>query len=548
MYRETWRQNFRYPTFRPNQEPALDKISTFLDEGHKVVVADIPTGVGKSDIAMALAKSAGSAYVATSQNPLIDQYAKDFGGDPKFRYIKGRKNYPCEGGFGNCLEGSEDSYNGCEHNNSENDPEGAADHPSLYKCTYKRSRGKAMKSPVALTNLTYFALMAMSEYSQWTPRSLAVIDESHNLANEVLALASFTVDDYDFRSLAISIRIADYFDPNIREVDINQFFEFIYAAESAIKAYLDASTKGRIMDDQEQVKKMIALQDKFAWFYRSIDENVEWVIDLEANKRKNGYKLVARPLEASYFAQRIFFEMQASQYLLQSATIINPKQYTKDLGIEDYRYVEEGTPFNVWKNRPIFLLNSGKMNRDSIDLTLPNAVTDMNKVFMAYHGKRGLVHTTSYQLQNKLFTYFGQDPRCIFMTPENKVESFAKFNSTPDAILFSPSLMEGFDGKGDLLRFQVLMRIPYPSLEDRRIKIKLERDRDWYTYQTVQPLIQSVGRGMRSEDDWCDYYVVDSNFNWFASNNLPRSFTSTIVQQKDACITRLRKMYLGMCE
>jgi len=549
MYKEKWRSNFRYPTFRPNQEPALDKISTFLDDNEKFIIAEIPTGVGKSDIAMALAKSAGSAYVATSQNPLIDQYAKDFNTDPSFRFIKGRRNYPCDGGgFANCSEGAEDAYAACEHNDPENDPEDAAEHPELFKCPYRRNRGKAMKSPVALTNLTYFALMALSANSQWNMRGLAVIDEAHNLANEVLGLVSFTIDDYDFRSLAIDIKITDYFDPNITIVSIDKFFEFIYAAESAIKAYMDASVKGRIVNDQEQVKKMVDLQGKFQWFYKSIDENVEWIVDLQANKRKNGYKLIARPIESSYFAQNIFFKKQAAQYLLQSATIINPKQYAKDLGIEDYKYVEEGTPFNIWKSRPIFLLNSGKMNRDSIDTTLPQAFIDINKVLLAYHGKRGLVHTTSYSLQSKLFLQFGDNPRCIFMTPENKIEAMEAFHNNPEAVLFSPSLMEGFDGKGDILRFQILMRIPYPSLEDRRIKMKLERDRDWYTYQTVQPLIQSVGRGMRSEDDWCDYYVVDSNFAWFANNNLPKSFTSTIVQNKDACITRLRKMYLGKCE
>lgn len=501
---------------------------------------------GKSDIAMALAKSANSAYVATSQNPLIDQYAKDFNGDPSFRYIKGRRNYQCQDGFKSCLEGSEDSSMICEYADSENDEEDAMDCPDKLICPYRRNRQKAVKSPVALTNLTYFALMGISEGSIWEPRRLAVIDEAHNLANEVLGLVSFNIDDSDFRRLAIDIRISDFFDTRIREVEIEKFFEFIYAAESAIKAYMEASAKGRIHDDQEMVKKMIELQGKFNWFYQSIDENVEWIVDLQANKRGNGYKLMARPLESSYFAQNIFFKKQADQYLLQSATIIKPDQYAKDLGIEDYKYVEEGTPFNVWKNRPVFLLNSGKMNRDSIDTTLPNAVMDMGKVFTAYRGKRGLVHTTSYQLQEKLKNHFGSNPRCIFMTPETKDDDFQRFHASSDAILFSPSLMEGFDGKGDILRFQILMRIPYPSLEDRRIKIKAERDKEWYIYQTCQPLIQSVGRGMRSEDDWCDYYVVDSNFLWFANRNLPKSFTSTIVQSEAACQTRLKKMYLGL--
>ena len=65
-----WRKNFRHSTFRPGQENSLDTIAKHFNEDNKFVVAEIPTGVGKSDIAMALAKTEGSAYVATSQNTL----------------------------------------------------------------------------------------------------------------------------------------------------------------------------------------------------------------------------------------------------------------------------------------------------------------------------------------------------------------------------------------------------------------------------------------------------------------------------------------------
>ena len=56
-----WRKNFRHTTYRKGQDTALDSMAKKLDDGEKFVIAELPTGIGKSDAAMALAKSSPSA-------------------------------------------------------------------------------------------------------------------------------------------------------------------------------------------------------------------------------------------------------------------------------------------------------------------------------------------------------------------------------------------------------------------------------------------------------------------------------------------------------
>jgi Rad3-related DNA helicase len=34
----------------------------------------------------------------------------------------------------------------------------------------------------------------------------------------------------------------------------------------------------------------------------------------------------------------------------------------------------------------------------------------------------------------------------------------------------------------------------------------------WYAVQTIRAIAQMTGRGMRSKDDWCDVFIMDSQF------------------------------------
>lgn len=534
MYLEKWRDNFRHPTYRKNQEPALDKIAEMLDDKRRFVVAEIPTGVGKSDIAMALARSTNSAYIATSLNTLIDQYTNDFGSSKDFWYIKGRNNYKCvNSSLGDTCKIGSDNMCAAYLDPTE---DGCAS-----KCTYKGNRDKAASKKVALTNLTYFSMGLRGE--RWVTRNLAVIDEAHNLAGEIMNQVSMIITDKTLKNLGLDTTVdSTYNDKEI--VDEDDFSIFLEKVESETRASILRIQKNEMLmiacsKDLEIMEEVLA---KMTWYKNSRQCGVKWVI--QANKPPYGKfaEVTAKPLHVNFFAQNMFFKNQANQYLLQSATIVNAKKYTEELGIESYGYVEEGSPFELSRFRPVFMLNSGKMAYKDLDSTFPNAMKDVRRVIDAYQGKRGIIHTTSYALQKRMYELFQYDDRCIFMTPENKTESLLMFSMTPGAVLFSPTLMEGFDGKGDLLRFQVIMKIPYASLADLQIKMKKDLDPEWYTWQAVKAIIQALGRGMRSEDDWCDTYVIDSAFRNFADRNLPREILRTLIISSDVTEARLRKM------
>ena len=71
---------------------------------------------------------------------------------------------------------------------------------------------------------------------------------------------------------------------------------------------------------------------------------------------------------------------------------------------------------------------------------------------------------------------------------------------------------DGVDFKGDKCRFQIIFKIPYPSLAGKQVNIRMHYDESWYNYQTIMPLMQAYGRGIRDMDDYCDCYIIDNDF------------------------------------
>ena len=84
---------------RPAQARLLEALGAALEEGDdaagpRVFTIEAPPGVGKSHLAMTLARWSGDAYLLTSQKLLQDQYEREFG--DALQLVKGRENYLCE--------------------------------------------------------------------------------------------------------------------------------------------------------------------------------------------------------------------------------------------------------------------------------------------------------------------------------------------------------------------------------------------------------------------------------------------------------------------
>ena len=116
-----------------------------------------------------------------------------------------------------------------------------------------------------------------------------------------------------------------------------------------------------------------------------------------------------------------------------------------------------------------------------------------------------------------------------------KKEVIEKLKDSDDPlVLVSPSVSEGVDLPGDMCRFQIMYKIPYPDLGDKQTRLRANSDELWYDYRTALTLVQTYGRGMRYDRDYCKTYFIDNRIKQFVKRDaqtngfLPKSFINAI--------------------
>ena len=167
------------------------------------------------------------------------------------------------------------------------------------------------------------------------------------------------------------------------------------------------------------------------------------------------------------------------------------------------------SPFPV-QNRPIIKKYVCSMKQEA--WRNPHIIKYIKKILNAHSGEKGVIHTSSNaqawfikkQLNsNRVWVAQGQSREATIKSYED---------SNYPITLIGAGLKDGVDFKGDKCRYQILFKVPFPSLGSKQVTRRRELDPTWYAYQTVMSLMQSYGRGIRDVDDYCKYYVLDEDF------------------------------------
>ena len=141
---------------------------------------------------------------------------------------------------------------------------------------------------------------------------------------------------------------------------------------------------------------------------------------------------------------------------------------------------------------------------------------------------RILVHTVSYALTKYLKDQIASERVISYTNPRERQRALDLYLGTERSVLFAPSLERGIDLAEDDCRAIIVCKVPFPNLGDAQVKARVYGDRRhgqlWYAVQTVRSLVQMTGRGMRSQDDYCESYILDSMF----TNNVWRNDRSLI--------------------
>lgn len=168
--------------------------------------------------------------------------------------------------------------------------------------------------------------------------------------------------------------------------------------------------------------------------------------------------------------------------------------------------------------RPIYVHPIASMTRKEEDYARPLICQAVQKVVAKHPKDRILIHTVSYKLNKFVEDTLRQGDELFrvvsYNTSGEKQRAIDRYLAQENSILLAPSLDRGIDLPGDDCRVIVVLKIPFPSLGDKQISARMHSKggQSWYAVKTIRSLIQMTGRGMRSQDDFVESYILDKMF------------------------------------
>jgi len=537
-------KHFPFPTIREAQQQALTTVVESRQKEKKFTLIEAPTGVGKSGIAMATASWAktqqappefqNGAYVLSTQKTLTKQYMNDFEKIGLLE-LKGRSNYYCATHETNCGDAA--------HLQGD-DPEESCSKQGI--CPYSNAKKHFMDSPVGVTNFSYYLTETMYA-GMLKPRNYLVLDECHNVENQILGFTDTLFAQERAAKLEITLPLLIPGESKNLAVALKWFEEVCYPKMTEYIRDLEAQMlQADTRDEKISLAKEFAAWQNFKMrtdMFVTTSTPQDWIAFSDVKQNRNGdivggtRNLIIKPLTATMFAEELMFR-KAANVVMMSATILDFKTFMRNLGIDPAMANTMAVPseFPI-ENRPIFYHPVANMRHANKQQALPLITEFIYKLAMQkYPTKKGIIHAQSYENLKAIKAYFeanGQGHRLITHTslPGSREDAVLRHcTSTEPTIILSPSMTEGLDLKDDLSRFQIIPKVPYPSL-DPYTKARMDRDPDWYQWQTALTLIQATGRSVRSKTDKAHTWILDEGFSTFIGKNeskLPKWWTDSI--------------------
>jgi Rad3-related DNA helicase len=500
---DRWTHWFPFDSFRPQQEEALCRVVEAFEEA-PCVLLEGETGLGKSGIALALARYYESAYISTVEKQLQDQYYRDF--PSHLALLKGKNTYACGKSWE--ADGVPIHYMADKAPCGLNAPskKSVSEQCALDEiCPYLKARGHALNdAPITLMNFSNLLLFSMMGLPKWK-REIAIFDEAHELPS---SLYGFAEVPFTLRAFSIARRHLTTVQLEKLEVgfsSLGEVKEFCEGCLPMLKARLRA---GAISPEEEmEVERLKGHTKRIETLLEHMGEGRRFVLRTEA-----GGGSVVSPLFVHHVAPLAF--TAGKRILLMSATIPDPATLARELGIEKYVSIKVESVFPP-ENRPIFVLPVGSMAYAHQETTFPKVVEYTKALLRRHEGEKGLIHTFNYNIARKLREAIGDvNGRLLYQTPQdNKSELVARHIAARDGtVLVGPGFSKGVDLKYDLCSFMLILKTPNADIKNPLVAELMRNDPAWYSLQTVITITQMLGRGFRALDDRCTVYVLDEFF------------------------------------
>lgn len=477
-------------------DPIVEIVEAF-DSGAKVVALEAPTGSGKTLIAECVRRmlDVRAAYVCHNKS-LQEQFCGDF---PYSKVLWGRENY-------------DPNHLVC---------------PKGCDCAYQRAKYQAIHSPVPVLNSAYWLNEVRGQRSRFKNTGLVIFDEADTLEQVLMGQVEVFVSEkrqYQYgilppRQMTKTESYRDWCKHCLERIEptLNQLNEVMseFAPVETVREWKYLLNLQRTVQDMQQ----------------DLELSLPWVYAGGAgSKKRTGSEISFKPVKVERFGETRIWA-QDKRFLLMSATLF-PSQLV-DLGWTDpHSWVSMESQFHP-KNRQVIVQPVADMTRKGATDAGYARIRDSIRATLHLHeGERGVIHSVSYSLTSRIADQIRDSGRRVFTyrNSRDRESAIQGFVRTPGAVLIAPSVDRGVDLPGDLCRWQIIVKVPYLSLGDRQTTERLYNTPDgriWYQVHVARTIMQMVGRGVRSKEDYCTCYILDSSFlKWYRNYGylLPKWF------------------------
>lgn len=508
--------------YTPNKQQVklLKNIDQAFEDGYKFVVCNAPTGSGKSFVSKTVGNISKNcskdfrdlitSYLAykhthsggfvhsdecddeesfgctalTITKSLQDQY-KDLFSD--IETLKGKSNYQCA---------IDDNFSvdvaPCLHL-----PGLKNDCWSKNICPYYEQRNKALVSQFNTLNYNMF----FSLPTHLKKRQFIICDEASELEDQLVKEFTCKIEYSFLKKCDITIR--PFISTRSHELWISNLLVEVNDAIADVKDDLQTQQNSRPQIQIALKSKLMQLGN----LQRKLELIIETWHDSEYVHEKDLHGVTFMPLKVDNLSQRLFD--RGDKIILMSATIIDPDNFCKSLGIKDFKYVEAESSFDP-KQAPIVCNSKYKLNYYTMKSNLPKILKQIQTICDHHKDDKGIIHTHNNNITGELAKVLHGD-RFLVRSPGVRNEEILDnhYKSTSPTVLISPSMTHGVDLKDDLARFQIIVKAPFLPTKDVRIGRLMKDDFNWYQNKMLCSLIQSCGRGIRSKKDHCVTYILD---------------------------------------
>jgi len=518
-------------TPRREQQECLNFIDSEYKKNkeNKFFLLNLPVGVGKSHLALMIAdwysknvNSTARYDVITNSKILQDQYVDTYS---SINDLKGKENYECSQYACSCAQGQE--FNRLNKTSCE-------------ACPHSGARDGFISGKISLTNFYLYIL-----YQLYTPKFLQsrganvlIVDESHEFDDVMSDFITIKITETVIKRLKFSNE-SDLLKRLKSVGSISAYIQFLeYLQGEIIQTINDveksllSSKRNAISDKREnKVNKLIGgknpdiklmqivsdlqqYQSKVDIFLKEYKDNPNnWVLESNYNEKTKQKELSLEPIWAFDYLDKYVFSKYDMVFLM-SGTILDKNLFCQLNGLDVTKavYYSIESPFPL-KNRPIYYMPIGKMSYKQKEDTFKNYVPIIQRILKKYPDQKGIIHTNSFELASWISRDV-KDPRLVYHDSSNKDEVLQQhYKSDKPSVLVSPSMDTGVSFDDDKARFQVIAKIPYPSLGSQKNKLRQKMNPDWYTWKTISGLIQMSGRAVRSSEDFADTIIIDGSFS-----------------------------------